>query len=88
MQLSHDALFDLIFAIQKGVSILKKTLSPHGFNVIINVEKAGGASMPDHVHVQIIPYWDFSKLPDVPSQKKPTCDLRRVYNYLLPHFKN
>ena len=43
--------------IRDGVTVLRETLSPHGFNVGYNVGQCAGAGLPGHLHAHIVPRW-------------------------------
>jgi ATP adenylyltransferase len=43
---------------QTAVHILKQDMKPGGFNVGINIGKAAGAGLPEHLHIQIVPRWN------------------------------
>lgn len=49
------AMFD---ALEKAVRVLKEVMSPEGFNVGINVGRAGGAGISEHLHLHIVPRWE------------------------------
>ena len=46
--------FDLV---SQSINILRHELSPEGFNLGINIGKAAGAGIEDHVHTHIVPRW-------------------------------
>jgi len=39
------------------ISWLRETLKPDGFNVGMNLGSAGGAGVPEHLHVHVVPRW-------------------------------
>jgi ATP adenylyltransferase len=43
---------------QRCVKILKKAMSPQGFNMGINIGKIAGAGFAGHVHLHIVPRWN------------------------------
>ncbi len=40
------------------VSVLKKVMSPQGFNLGINLGKVAGAGFDEHLHLHIVPRWN------------------------------
>ncbi len=56
--LTPDGLCELMAMTQKAVHILKQDMHPGGFNVGINIGKAAGAGLPEHLHIQIVPRWN------------------------------
>lgn len=48
-------MFDLLDA---SVKVLKEAMDPHGFNIGMNLGKAAGAGIAEHVHIHVIPRWD------------------------------
>ena len=48
-----------IFALMDiSVRVLKKAMSPDGFNIGINLGRAAGAGIDDHIHVHVVPRWN------------------------------
>lgn len=54
-ELSVEAQNELIWLIAKSVSILEKDVHADGVNVGMNLGRAANASIPDHMHVQLVP---------------------------------
>jgi ATP adenylyltransferase len=47
-------LFDLL---ERSVRILREALHPDGFNIGINLGRAAGAGVEDHLHIHVVPRW-------------------------------
>ena len=47
----------LMAMIQDGVTALKAAYKPDGVNVGMNLGRAAGAGMPQHLHVHVVPRW-------------------------------
>lgn len=56
--LSPDQQRDLIEQSVAGLQLLKKAISPQGFNVGINIGRCAGAGLPGHIHQHIVPRWN------------------------------
>lgn len=57
-ELSGDERLDFMNIIIKGQDILGKALRPHGYNIGMNIGRAGGAGIPKHLHCHIVPRWE------------------------------
>ena len=49
---------ELMKLISQVQQVLNEAISPCGFNVGINIGRAAGAGLPDHVHIHVVPRWD------------------------------
>jgi ATP adenylyltransferase len=56
--LSDAELLDLMYLLRKGRSLLKRVASPDGFNVGINLGRAAGAGVEEHLHIHLVPRWN------------------------------
>ena len=43
--------------IRDAVALLRKAVSPEGFNIGYNIGRCAGAGLPDHLHAHIVPRW-------------------------------
>lgn len=55
--LTDEELLEVQRWIVKAIGWLQKTHNPHGFNVGVNIGRAAGAGIPNHVHWHIVPRW-------------------------------
>lgn len=75
--------------IAKTSAILRTTLFAHGINVGINMGKAAGASILDHLHVHILPRWegDTNFFPTLARVKHVSVDIETLYIQLKEAFE-
>jgi ATP adenylyltransferase len=55
-ELNDHELRELFQLLKDSTQILKSSLRPHGFNIGINIGRAGGAG-EEHIHFHIVPRW-------------------------------
>lgn len=88
-ELSTEARTELIALANESICILKKELNAHGINMGLNLGKAAGAGIPEHLHMHILPRWvgDTNFLPLLAETKQISIDLHEIYKKLQPAFK-
>jgi len=56
--LSEDELLGLTLAVRQATELLRHVASPNGFNIGMNLGKAAGAGVEEHMHIHIVPRWN------------------------------
>lgn len=56
-ELDDEQLTELMRLARLAEQALGQALSPQGFNVGINIGKASGAGLANHLHIHIVPRW-------------------------------
>src|SRR5947207_554093 len=53
-----DALSELMTLVRDTERVLTTAYAPHGINVGLNLGRAAGAGVADHLHVHLVPRWN------------------------------
>ena len=87
--LSDDERKELMIALVDSIKVLKKTMSPQGFNVGINLGRVAGAGLEDHLHIHIVPRWsgDTNFMPIFSETKVIPQHLLATYKLLKEGFE-
>jgi ATP adenylyltransferase len=80
-----DELMDLTKRCQTA---LRETYRPNGFNLGMNLGRAAGAGVADHIHLHIMPRWigDTNFMTTVGETRVHPEDLATTYRKLRGHF--
>ena len=86
--LTREEKLDLIELVSLAITVLRKIMRPDGFNVGINLGRAAGAGLEDHVHVHVVPRWvgDTSFMPVLADVKVIPELLEQTYDKLREGF--
>lgn len=57
-ELTMEERSEIFALLDTSVKVLRDAMKPNGFNVGMNLGKAAGAGIAEHVHVHIIPRWE------------------------------
>lgn len=87
-ELSSQTRFEMSEIISEATKILKEELGALGFNIGYNIGQAGGASVPDHIHIHIVPRKknDLGFMQMIGQTKHIKQDLVKLYEQLKPAF--
>ncbi|CAN5542474.1 HIT domain-containing protein [soil metagenome] len=82
-----DALFRLA---RITVGRLRKALNPQGVNVGMNLGKAAGAGIAEHLHVHVVPRWDGDTnfMPVLADVRVMPEHLNDTHEQLFPFFED
>ena len=58
LDLDRDEKEELMELLSLAVEVLKAEMNPGGFNIGVNMGKAAGAGLEDHLHVHVVPRWN------------------------------
>jgi len=57
-ELSDEEMLDLFTTLRLCKNVLQESAAPQGFNIGVNLGKAAGAGIDEHMHIHIVPRWN------------------------------
>ncbi len=83
-ELTNEEMNEIAQTINLCIRSVKEVLKPEGINVGMNLGKAAGAGIPDHLHVHIVPRWngDTNFMPTIAEIKVIPESIHDTYNKL------
>ncbi len=86
--LSDEVMADVMAAVRDCVEAQKELMSPHGFNIGLNLGAAAGAGIEQHIHWHIVPRWegDTNFMPVIGDIKVIPQSLKKMYELLSKYF--
>jgi ATP adenylyltransferase len=87
--LEPEEVLDVGRLLQRSVGAIRDEMSPHGFNVGMNLGRVAGAGIPGHLHWHVVPRWsgDTNFMATVGETRVLPEGLDATYRKLLPHFQ-
>jgi len=84
LELTEKEMLELMKTVNIGIKALEKAFNPHGFNIGINLGRAAGAGIVDHIHIHVVPRWqgDTNFMPILAETKIIPQHLRETYRKL------
>ena len=82
----QSVFFDIVV---KAQAALGEALKPGGLNLGMNLGKAAGAGIADHLHIHIVPRWDGDTnfMPLLADARVMPEHMEETYRTLLPFFE-
>ena len=88
-QVSPEDSLELMHESQRATRILQRVFGAEGFNVGMNLGKAAGAGIAEHVHIHVVPRWvgDTNFMPVLADTKVMPDYLDATYAKLVSFFR-
>ncbi|HEW64074.1 HIT domain-containing protein [Fervidicoccus fontis] len=87
--LDNEELLELSTLIVRSVKVLTELYRPDGFNIGMNIGRAAGAGIEDHIHVHIVPRWigDTNFMPVIGETRVISENLTEAYAKIKEAFQ-
>jgi len=90
MDIKGEAWNDLQACLKASVDLIMENVKPQGLNIGLNMGRAGGASIHEHLHFHVLPRWggDTNFMPILAEAKTLPVHNITVFNELINYFKD
>ncbi len=87
-ELNSDELSEMISLSSKSIEVMSDALNAEGYNCGINIGRAAGAGIVDHIHMHVVPRWcgDTNFLPLFGDARSMPEYLTDTYDRLVGKF--
>lgn len=84
LKLTSPEILDMHKILEKSIRLCDKILSPHGYNIGLNVGEAAGAGIGKHLHLHLVPRWkgDVNFMPITANTKIIPQTLEQFYSLI------
>mgnify|MGYP001028469684 CR=1 FL=1 len=82
--LTGEELTEHFVIVKKSVKLLTEVMKPMGFNIGLNIGRAAGAGIEEHIHTHVVPRWqgDTNFMPVLSDTKVVPEALKATYHKL------
>jgi ATP adenylyltransferase len=90
LNLTQPEFEDLNHTLRASVEALREVYQPHGINLGLNLDKAAGAGIPDHLHYHVVPRFrgDLNFFPLIAETKVIPESIDETYKKMRTYFSN
>lgn len=87
--LEEGEMLELFRNVSLCCQVMTRIMSPQGFNIGINLGKAAGAGVDDHLHIHVVPRWigDVNFMTVIADTRVMPENLAATYDKLYPAFR-